>query len=74
MDTGTTTDTSATRDLFAAREASLKGGRARLTHTSARESRPGPMGTDYDFRWSVARRHLDDIRAGLETGEGGDER
>ncbi len=72
--TSTTTNTPATRDLFAAREASLKGKLAWLTHASARESRPGPMGTDYDFRWSVARCQLDDIRGGLETSEGDDER
>lgn len=63
------TNIPATRALISAREAALKGRRARLTHASAREARSGLMSTDYDFRWSVARRHLDDIHAGLEPAD-----
>lgn len=63
------TDNRAVRDLLATREAALKGRRARLTHSSAREARTGMMATDYDFRWSVARRYLDDIHTGLGSAD-----
>ncbi|AFV90118.1 MAG: DUF6361 family protein [Acidipropionibacterium acidipropionici] len=64
-----TTDNPPARDLLAAREAALKGRRARLTHAAAREARTGMMGTDYDFRWSVAHQYLDDIHSGLDAAD-----
>ncbi|MGM7423603.1 DUF6361 family protein [Cellulosimicrobium sp. CpK407] len=59
-------DSSRARDLVAARERRLKGGRARLTNRSARESWKGESGTGrLDYRWGVTLRLLGDLLPAL---------
>lgn len=49
-------------DLLAARERQIKGGRARLLNQAALDRWSGASGLGrHEFRWSVARRHLDDL-------------
>ena len=56
------------RDLVTSRELVLKRARARLTYPEARTTWGIGAGTgDLDFRWAIARRHLNDIAAGLEA-------
>lgn len=59
-------DSTRARELIEHRETRLKGSRARLTHSAAREVHAGLVDIDYSFRWPVVRRHLNDIRAGQE--------
>lgn len=59
-------DTADARDLVTRRELVLKRARARLTYPEARTTWGIGAGTgDLDFRWAIARRHLNDIAAGL---------
>ena len=61
-------DTADARDLVTRRELVLKRARARLTYPEARTTWGIGAGTgDLDFRWTIARRHLNDIAAGLEA-------
>jgi hypothetical protein len=56
------------RSLVTVRELNLKRGRARLTYPEARSTWGVGAGTGaLDFRWSIARGHLNDIAAGLEA-------
>ncbi len=56
------------RELVTNRELVLKRARARLTYPEARATWGIGAGTgDLDFRWSIARSHLNDIAAGLEN-------
>jgi hypothetical protein len=62
------TDDETARRLITARERKLKGGRARLANAAALDVWTGGSGlVRLDYRWSVARRHLNDIYAGLEV-------
>lgn len=55
------------KQLITARELVLKRGRARITYPDARSTWSVGAGTGpLDYRWDVARRHLNDIAAGLE--------
>ncbi len=59
---------SAARDLVQRRELNLKRARARLTYADARSTWGVGAGTGaLDFRWTIARSHLNDIAAGLEA-------
>ena len=56
------------RQLITSRELVLKRTRARLTYPDARSTWGIGAGTGrLDYRWSVARRHLNDVAAGLEA-------
>jgi hypothetical protein len=58
----------AARDLVTMRELRLKRGRARITYADARSTWGVGAGTGpLDFRWSIARSHLNDIADGLEA-------
>jgi hypothetical protein len=62
-------DGAAARDLIRAREAQLKGRRARLRNQSALEQWNGAAGLgQLSYRWAVATRMVNDIRAGLSLG------
>jgi hypothetical protein len=65
--TGAHTSTAA-RDLVQRRELNLKRARARITYADARSTWGVGAGTGaLDFRWTIARSHLNDIATGLET-------
>ena len=52
----------AAADLISTRERQIKGGRARLVNQSALDRWSGGSGLGrHDFRWTVARRHLQDL-------------
>lgn len=52
------------RDLVSTRERQIKGGRARLVNQSALDRWSGGSGlARHEFRWSVARQHLEDLYA-----------
>lgn len=54
------------RDLVRLRELRLKRGRARLTYPDARSTwSPGAGTGRLEYRWPIARRHLNDIGTGL---------
>ena len=54
------------RELIRLRELRLKRGRARLTYPDARATwSPGAGTVRLEYRWPIARRHLNDIGAGL---------
>ncbi len=58
----------AARHLVTSRELQLKGARARLTYPDARSTWGIGAGTGaLDYRWTIARRHLNDIAVGLEA-------
>jgi hypothetical protein len=60
--------TAAARDLVQRRELNLKRARARITYADARSTWGVGAGTGaLDFRWTIARSHLSDIAAGLES-------
>lgn len=60
-------DSDEARQLIAVRELMLKRGRARITYPDARSTWSVGAGTGaLDYRWDIARRHLNDIAAGLE--------
>jgi hypothetical protein len=59
-------DSDDARSLVTLRELQLKRARARLTYPDARSTWGVGAGTGrLDFRWSIARRHLNDIANGL---------
>ena len=61
-------DSAAARELVKLRELQLKRARARLTYPDARSTWAVGAGTGgLDYRWSIARRHLNDVAAGLEV-------
>lgn len=61
-------DSDEARRLVAARELMLKRARARITYPDARSTWGIGAGTGHlDYRWSIARRHLNDVAAGLES-------
>lgn len=61
-------DSPQARRLITTRELMLKRGRARLTYPDARSTWSVGAGTGrLDYRWSIARRHLNDLAAGLEA-------
>ena len=52
----------AAADLVSARERRIKGGRARLVNQSALDRWSGGSGLGrLDFRWTICRRHLEDL-------------
>lgn len=58
----------AARDLISTRERQIKGGRARLVNQSALDRWPGGSGLGrHDFRWTISRRHLQDLYAAREV-------
>jgi hypothetical protein len=60
-------DSEEARRLITSRELMLKHSRARLTYPDARSTWGIGAGTGrLDYRWSIARRHLNDVAAGLE--------
>lgn len=57
---GAITNSRMTADLIATRERQIKGGRARLLNQSALDRWSGGSGLGrHEFRWSIARAHLD---------------
>ncbi|ADU49575.1 DUF6361 family protein [Intrasporangium calvum] len=55
------------RELVTSRELMLKRTRARLSYPDARSTWSVGAGTGWlDYRWSIARRHLNDLAHGLE--------
>ncbi|HEY9289790.1 MAG TPA: DUF6361 family protein [Microlunatus sp.] len=57
-------DSGETRSLIRRRERQIKGGRARLVNQAALDRWSGASGViRYDYRWPIARRHLDDLYA-----------
>jgi len=55
-------------DLVSARERSIKGGRARLVNQSALDRWSGGSGLGrLDFRWTICRRHLEDLYSAREA-------
>ena len=54
----------AASDLISTRERQIKGGRARLVNQSALDRWSGGSGLGrHEFRWSISRRHLEDLYA-----------
>lgn len=61
-------DSAEARQLVTSRELMLKGARARLTYPDARSTWGIGAGTGpLNYRWDIARRHLNDVAAGLEN-------
>lgn len=59
-------ENTAARELVKHREMALKGGRSRFRNVAARNQWRGGAGTmAMEFRWTQAKRHLDDLVAGL---------
>jgi hypothetical protein len=55
-------------DLISTRERQIKGGRARLVNQSALDRWSGGSGLGrHDFRWTISRRHLQDLYAAREA-------
>ena len=58
----------AAADLISTRERQIKGGRARLVNQSALDRWSGGSGLGrHDFRWTVGRRHLQDLYGAREA-------